>query len=189
MSASVADFLEGLGLAQYRSLFDEQAIDMSLLPALTDAQLVQIGVHALGHRIKLLRAAAALRAPAPSNFAAASQGSALAPSVTPTATTTTPQAMVAERRQLTVMFCDMVGSTALSQRLDPEDLRGLMQRYQQVCGEVVGRHMGTVAQYLGDGLMVYFGWPVAHEDDAQRAVSCGLQLLEVVKSIAAGQPK
>ena len=184
MSASVADFLEGLGLAQYRSLFEEQAIDLDLLPGLSDAQLVQIGVHALGHRIKLMRAAAAWRPRAPSNIAAASRGSAAATAVT----ATTPLPMVAERRQLTVMFCDLVGSTALSQRLDPEDLRGLMQRYQQVCGEVVGRHMGTVAQYLGDGLMVYFGWPVAHEDDAQRAVSCGLQLLEVVKSIAAAEP-
>lgn len=167
MSTSLADFLAGLGLGQYGRLFDEQAIDLGLLPGLSDAQLQQIGVGPLGHRITLMRAAAAL---------AAAQA------------VTTAIPMLAERRQLTVMFCDLVGSTALSQRLDPEDLRGLMQRYQQVCGEVVARHMGTVAQYLGDGLMVYFGWPVAHEDDAQRAVACGLQLLEVVKAIAAAEP-
>ncbi|MFN0186676.1 MAG: ATP-binding protein, partial [Aquabacterium sp.] len=94
----------------------------------------------------------------------------------------------AERRQITVMFCDLVGSTALSQRLDPEDLRNLMQRYQQTCGAVIERQRGTVAQYLGDGLMVYFGWPRAYEDDAQRAVAAALQLVDAVKTIASAQP-
>ena len=174
--ASVLAFLQGLGLAQYAAAFDSQFLDLSLLPALSDAQLQELGVAAMGHRIRLLRAAAALLAPPPAAAAAA------APPPSPIQASVAP---AAERRQLTVLFCDLVGSTALSQRLDPEDLRALMQRYQQTCGEVVARHQGTVAQYLGDGLMVYFGWPRANEDDARRAVACGLQLVEAVKTIVA----
>src|SRR3990172_7506405 len=83
----------------------------------------------------------------------------------------------AERRQLTVMFCDMVGSSTLSEQLDPEELRDVMRNYQEVCSDVIGRHDGHIAQYLGDGLLVYFGYPLAHEDDAQRAVSSGLEVL------------
>ena len=176
--ASVLIFLEGLGLAQYAAEFEAQLIDLALLPALSDAQLQELGVAAMGHRIKLLRAAAALLAPPPAAPTAAA-------AVAPAEATSSP---AAERRQITVMFCDLVGSTALSQRLDPEDLRALMQRYQQTCGEVVARHQGTVAQYLGDGLMVYFGWPRANEDDARRAVACGLQLVEAVKTITAAEP-
>src|SRR5262245_51901457 len=84
----------------------------------------------------------------------------------------------AERRQLTVMFCDLVGSTALSERLDPEDLREVVRAYQQTCTAVIQRYEGSIAQYLGDGLLIYFGYPVAHEDDAQRAVRVGLRIIE-----------
>ena len=84
----------------------------------------------------------------------------------------------AERRQLTVMFCDLVGSTALSARLDPEDLRDILRAYQAACAEVIGRFDGHIAQYLGDGLLVYFGYPQAHEDDAQRAVRAGLGIVD-----------
>src|SRR5262249_33508909 len=91
----------------------------------------------------------------------------------------------AERRQLTVMFCDLVGSTALAHTLDPESLRELMRAYQQTCGRVVEKYEGHVAQYLGDGLMVYFGWPKAHEDDAERAVRSALEIVDAVKSIPA----
>jgi class 3 adenylate cyclase/tetratricopeptide (TPR) repeat protein len=171
-------WLEGLGLAQYAEAFEQQAIDLELLPELSDAQLEQVGVKALGHRIKLARAARELRTPA-------AAGGAPAAAAAPTAT---PHAQ-AERRQITVMFCDLVGSTALSQRLDPEDLRALMQRYQRTCGEIVARQGGHVAQYLGDGLMVYFGWPRAHEDDAQRAVQAALQIVEAVKGIEANEPQ
>src|SRR5262249_17245396 len=90
----------------------------------------------------------------------------------------------AERRQLTVMFCDLVGSTELSRRLDPELLRELMHAYQQTCGKVIERYQGHVAQYLGDGLMVYFGWPKAHEDDTERAVRSALEIVEAVKSVS-----
>ena len=88
----------------------------------------------------------------------------------------------AERRQLTVMFCDLVGSTALSTQLDPEDLRAVIQRYQQTCADVIQRHDGYIAQYLGDGLLVYFGYPTAHEDDARRAVRAGLEIVEASHS-------
>lgn len=165
--------LEGLGLAQYAASFEEQAIDLDLLPELTEAHLERLGVKAQGHRIKLLRAAAALAAAPAAAVPTAPPMQALAP---------------AERRQITVMFCDLVGSTALSQRLDAEDLRALMQRYRRACGEVVARHQGTVAQYLGDGLMVYFGWPRAHEDDAQRAVMAALEVVDAVKGIDADEP-
>src|SRR6476646_1979918 len=94
----------------------------------------------------------------------------------------------AERRQLTVMFCDLVGSTALAERLDPEELRDLMQTYQRACGEVIARYEGHVAQYLGDGLMVYFGWPRAHEDDAVRAIRAGLEVVNAVSEIKATVP-
>ena len=168
--ASVQDWLESLGLGQYAAKFDEQAIDLGLLPSLGEVELQQLGVKALGHRIRLMQAASVLRTAAPAS-----------PAVPVAAT-------AAERRQLTVLCCDMVGSTALSQRLDPEDLRALMQAYQQACAEVVAHHQGMVAQYLGDGLTVYFGWPRAHEDDARRSVACGLQLLDAVKAIAAPEP-
>src|SRR5215510_3472549 len=91
----------------------------------------------------------------------------------------------AERRQLTVMFCDLVGSTALSQQLDPEELREVMRAYQETCAAVIARFEGHLAKYLGDGLLVYFGYPVAHEDDAQRAVRAGLGILAELPSLNA----
>ena len=91
------------------------------------------------------------------------------------------QPPTAERRQLTVMFCDLVGSTALSTQLDPEDLREVVQKYQQTCAEVIQRHEGYIAQYLGDGLLVYFGYPAAHEDDARRAVRTGLEIITTLQ--------
>jgi class 3 adenylate cyclase/predicted ATPase len=94
----------------------------------------------------------------------------------------------AERRQLTVMFCDLVGSTALSARLDPEDLREVVRQYQQTCATVIQRHDGHIAQYLGDGLLVYFGYPIAHEDDARRAVRTGLEIIEAIRGQASQQP-
>ena len=89
----------------------------------------------------------------------------------------------AERRQLTVMFCDLVGSTSLSEQLDPEELREVIRSYQEVCAEVISRFEGYIAQYLGDGLLVYFGYPLAHEDDAQRAVRAGLEIVGVIHEL------
>ncbi len=127
----------------------------------------KLGV-SLGHRKKLLKAIAELngsQAPAPT-----------AQPIQASPPTRESISAEAERRQLTVMFCDLVGSTALAERLDPEELRDLMQAYQRACGEVIARYDGHVAQYLGDGLMVYFGWPQAHEDDAVRAIRAGLEV-------------
>lgn len=171
--SALHELLQTLGLAQYQAAFDEQAIDLELLPELSDAQLEQLGVKALGHRIKLRRAAAEW---------AARAGEAAAPPV-PAPVVAAPVSSGAERRQITVMFCDLVGSTALSQRLDPEDLRALMQHYQRACADAIERHEGTVAQLLGDGVMAYFGWPRAHEDDAARAVQTALAIVEAVKAI------
>ena len=108
------------------------------------------------------------------------------PSAAPAAArpqTLSPSAPEAERRQLTVLFCDVVGSTALSARLDPEDLRDVVRAYQRTCAEVIQRFDGYIAQYLGDGLLVYFGYPQAHEDDAQRAVRAGLGMVEALGTL------
>jgi class 3 adenylate cyclase len=95
-----------------------------------------------------------------------------------------PPDAAAERRQLTVLFCDLVGSTALSTQLDPEDLRAVVQQYQQTCAEIIRRHDGYIAQYLGDGLLVYWGYPIAHEDDARRAVRAGLEIVTTLQSLS-----
>jgi class 3 adenylate cyclase/tetratricopeptide (TPR) repeat protein len=137
--------------------------------------LKELGVSSMGHRKKLLNAIAKLN-----------DGAVAASSPTETAPHLPTDA--AERRQLTVMFCDLVGSTALSQKLDPETLRELMRSYQQSCGAVIGKYDGHVAQYLGDGLMVYFGWPRAHEDDAERAICAALEIVEAVKQVQTPEP-
>src|SRR5207245_5936159 len=95
------------------------------------------------------------------------------------------EAPEAERRQLTVLFCDLVDSTALAARLDPEELREVVRAYQETCAAVIQRFEGHIAQYLGDGLLVYFGYPLAHEDDAQRAVRTGLEIVEAIKRLRA----
>ncbi len=178
---SVYQWLLGLGLEQYTESFERHAIELDLLPALGDAELDLLGVRVLGHRLKLLRAIAAIAAtPAqPLQTHRATPAVAVAPVA---------HGIGPERRQLTVMFCDLVGSTALSHELDPEDLRALMQRYQHICGAAVERHAGHVAQYLGDGLMVYFGWPRAFEDAAQRALLTALEIVDAVKAVAAARP-
>ena len=107
-------------------------------------------------------------------------GSRLVPQAAPIDGSQEEIALEAERRQLTVMFCDLVGSTPLSEQLDPEDLRKVMQAYQETCGKVIRRFEGNIAQYLGDGLLVYFGYPQAHEDDAQRAARTGLGIVEAI---------
>jgi class 3 adenylate cyclase len=91
----------------------------------------------------------------------------------------------AERRQLTVMFCDLVGSTALAERLDPEELREVLAQYQDACADVIHRYEGHIARYVGDGLLVYFGYPQAHEDDAQRAVRSGLSIVDAIRELEA----
>ena len=167
----IADWLEKLGLGQYAQRFAENDIDFDILSDLTDQDLEKIGVTSLGHRRKLLRAIGNLKGVEQITPAVAV---AAAPPAIPRAADT------AERRQVTVMFSDLVGSTALSARMDPEDLRVLISAYHKCVAEAVRRFGGFVAQYLGDGVLVYFGYPEAHEDDAERAVRAGLELIAAV---------
>jgi class 3 adenylate cyclase/predicted ATPase len=165
----VAEWLEKLGMSEYAQRFAENRIDFSVLPDLTDHDLEKLGV-VLGDRRKMLRAVADLEAHKITIAAAAA-----APAGPPRDT--------AERRQVTVMFSDLVGSTALSARLDPEDLREVISAYQKCVAETVRRFDGFVAKYMGDGVLVYFGYPQAHEDDAERAVRAGLELIGVVSAL------
>ena len=169
----VVVWLRSLGLGKYEAAFRENDIDETVLPSLTAEDLKELGVAALGHRRKLLDAIAALRTDA----------SGKGPSADVAATSSAPSASPedrAERRQVTVMFSDLVGSTALSARMDPEDLREVISAYQKCVAETVQRFGGFVAKYMGDGVLVYFGYPQAHEDDAERAVRAGLELVAAV---------
>jgi class 3 adenylate cyclase len=169
----ISDWLEKLGLAGYAQRFAENGIDFSVLRYLTDQDLEKIGV-LLGHRRKMLAAIGELSgAPQPSHE----------PAVHPE-----PKQVSAERRQLTVMFTDLVGSSALSTRLDPEDLRAVIGGYHKCVAETVARFGGFVAKYMGDGVLVYFGYPQAHEDDAERAVRAGLALIEAVAKLPSVDP-
>jgi predicted ATPase/class 3 adenylate cyclase len=168
---NVATWLRQLGLERYEQAFRDNAIDVEILPELTDADLEKLGV-LLGHRKKLLKAIAALRTDEASSASLLQAGSSVPPEARRTAG--------AERRQLTVMFVDLVGSTALSAKLDPEEMGQVIRGYQHTCAEVVQRWDGNVAKYMGDGVLVYFGWPRAHEDDAERAVRAGLELVAAV---------
>jgi len=175
MSASIENWLGELGFGQYLDVFVENDVDVRALPHLTEADLRELGV-SLGHRRILLAAIAelttALKAqPDPGD----------APAVT--APPSEEASKEAEYRFLSVLFCDLVGSTELSQRLDPEDMRDLMRRYQDAVAGAVTRYGGHVAKYLGDGVLAYFGWPLAYEDQAERAVRAGLEALAAVESI------
>ncbi len=169
----VVVWLRSLGLERYEAAFRENKIDETVLPSLTHENLKELGVTALGHRLKLLDAIAALRADTSAKVACVD--ATIAPSAQRVA-----REDRAERRQVTVLFSDLVGSTALSARMDPEDLRELISAYHKCVAEAVHRFGGFVAQYLGDGVLVYFGYPEAHEDDAERAVRAGLELIAAV---------
>jgi class 3 adenylate cyclase len=173
-------WLRSLGLGKYEAAFRDNEIDETVLPSLTHENLKELGVSALGHRLKLLDAVAALRAhvsaPTPPTISDA-------PLATDNASRDT-----AERRQVTVMFSDLVGSTALSARMDPEDLREVISAYQKSVAETVRRCGGFVAKYMGDGVLVYFGYPQAHEDDAERAVRAGLELIAAVTALKSPVP-
>jgi hypothetical protein len=165
----IADWLKTLGMSEYTQRFAENDIDTSVLRDLTDQDLKDLGV-SLGHRRKILRAISEL--------------SSAAPLTTEPAVGTEAKAQdTAERRQVTVMFADLVGSTALSARMDPEDLREVISAYQKCVAETVRRFGGFVAKYMGDGVLVYFGYPQAHEDDAERAVRAGLELIAAVTGL------
>src|SRR5690349_3843873 len=170
----VAAWLQGLGLERYAPAFLENRIEADILPSLTLEDLRDLGVTLVGDRRRLLDAIAALGV-------ATSTPAASAPAVTAPA----PAPADAERRQLTVMFCDLVGSTALSTRHDPGDLRELIGDYHRAVSKTVGRFDGFVAKYMGDGVLIYFGYPQAHEDDAERAVRAGLEVIEAVGQLPA----
>jgi class 3 adenylate cyclase len=165
----IAAWLRGLGLAQYEPAFRENAIDSTVLRNLTAEDLKDLGVVLVGHRRRLLDAIEALDPAAP-------------------AAPKTPLRSDAERRQLTVMFCDLVGSTALSTRFDPEDLREIVSAYHRCVADTVARFSGFVAKYMGDGVLIYFGYPEAHEDDAERAVRAGLAVIDAVGGLAISEP-
>ena len=166
-------WLRHLGLEQYEAIFRDNAINEKVLPRLTAEDLKDLGVVIVGHRRTLLDAIAVLRADADAKAAPAD--------AVPVIDTSPKDA--AERRQVTVMFSDLVGSTALSARMDPEDLREVISAYQKCVAETVGRFGGFVAKYMGDGVLVYFGYPQAHEDDAERAVRAGLELIAAVAGL------
>lgn len=154
----VVEWLRGLGLEQYETAFREAEIGPDILPDLTDADLVELGV-SLGNRKRLLKAIAALREKS------------------------MPASDEAERRQLTVMFCDLVGSTEISARLDPEDMRDVIRAYQDACSGAIARYDGFVARFMGDGILAYFGFPRAHEDEAERAIRSGLDIVDAVADL------
>jgi class 3 adenylate cyclase len=173
---SIAEWLEGLGLGQYTQRFAENGIDISVVRDLTDQDLKDIGV-LLGHRRKMLRAIGDLN-----DASVAATASSTAAATEPT------RQDDAERRQLTVMFCDLAGSTALSGRLDPEEMREIIRAYQDTCSGPVARYDGFIAKFLGDGILAYFGFPRAHEDDAERAVRAGLDIVAAVGRLRAPEP-
>jgi class 3 adenylate cyclase len=177
----VAQWLRGLGLEQYVAGFRDNDIDGEILRRLTAEDLRELGVLSIGHRRRLLDAIAALDEIGTAGVPPAS-------AVPPAA----PVATDAERRQLTVMFCDLVGSTALWRQTDPEDLNALIGAYHRAVAEQVGRFGGYVAIYMGDGVLSYFGYLQAHEDDAALAIHAGLAILDAVPAFAmqaASQPQ
>jgi predicted ATPase/class 3 adenylate cyclase len=170
----IAGWLEKIGLAQYAPRFAENDISFAILSDLTDQDLKELGVSSLGHRRQLLRAIAELNT-------VEKDARKIAPA------TVAPDTRLpndgAERRRLTVMFCDLVGSTVLSARLDPEDMRDIIGAYHRSCAEQIAKAGGFVAKYMGDGVLAYFGYPQAHEHDAERAVLAGLALVEAVPKL------
>jgi class 3 adenylate cyclase len=170
ITMNIGVWLRGLGLERYEQAFRDNEIDLRVLPKLTADDLKELGVAAIGHRRLLIDAIAALRA----------EGAGAAADNAAPATPPRRAATEAERRQLTVMFCDLVGSTALSAQTDPEDLAALIGAYHRAVTAQVERFSGYVAKYMGDGVLAYFGWPQAHEDDPVLAIETGLAVVDAV---------
>jgi class 3 adenylate cyclase/predicted ATPase len=175
----IAEWLEKLGMSEYAQRFAENDIDVEVLSELTDSDFDRLGV-SIGHRRKMMRAIREL--------ASSPVSSGREPPASVVTDTQAAPRDTAERRQVTVMFSDVVGSTALSARMDPEDLREVISAYQKCVAETVQRFGGFVAKYMGDGVLIYFGYPQAHEDDAERAVRAGLELGAAVGALKTRAP-
>ncbi len=182
MNDRVSAWLNELGLGIYCDSFEQNAIDWEVLPELNEGDLEALGV-LLGHRKKLLRAIAQL-----SQSAEVMDRVSIPISVVPERQPFYPEGDQAERRQLTVMFCDLVDSTPLSRHLDPEDLQDVVRRFLDACSQAIRRFDGYIAKYMGDGMLIYFGYPHAHENDAERAVHSGLAILDVAKALNQDNP-
>jgi class 3 adenylate cyclase/tetratricopeptide (TPR) repeat protein len=182
MSMDVGNFLRELGLHQYEAAFRDNGIDIRVLPKLTAEDLKDLGVTMVGHRRLLLESIAALREPTARRVTTGAEALDAAPvgGTQPSSTTE------AERRPLSVMFCDLIGSTSLSSRLDPEDLRELIRGYQARVAATIQQFDGFIARYVGDGVLIYFGWPEARETDAERAVRAGLAVAAAVGATSVG---
>src|ERR1700737_4060734 len=167
----VGGWLRNLGLGRYEPAFIENAIDNDVLPELTEGDLEKLGIP-LGDRKRLIKAIGAMPARS-DNASTTTQAGGHAQSWPP-------RVAAAERRHLTVMICDLVGSTALSARLDPEDMRAVMDAYHAACTRIVSKYDGFLAEFRGDGILAYFGYPYAHEDDAERTVRAGLDIIAAV---------
>ena len=174
---NIAAWLRSLGLEQYEPAFRDNHIDAELVPRLTTEDLKELGIVSVGHRRKLLDAITELNN-------AAGRADELpvdpGPASAPLQRSDELRQPGAERRQLTILFCDLVGSTELSHRLDPEDYRSIIACFQHACANTIARFDGFLAKYMGDGVLAYFGYPQAHEDEASRAVRAGLALVERV---------
>src|SRR5256885_9669251 len=160
----IAEWLASIGLSEYAERFADNAVDLSVLRDLTEQDLRDLGV-LLGHRRKILRAISELDGVIPAPIETATEAA---------------LRDVAERRHLTVMICDLVGSTALSARLDPEDMRVVIDAYHAACARITRNYDGFLAEFRGDGILAYFGYPLAHEDDAERTVRAGLDIIAAV---------
>jgi class 3 adenylate cyclase/predicted ATPase len=175
----VKAWLSRLGLEQYERTFRDNDVDGEVLPELTAEDLIDLGVTSIGHRRRMLAAITLLR----EQPVAESEKAGLAAAPTENQMGHDPAASTAERRQLTVMFCDLVGSTALSTQFDPEDMREIIGAYHHTVADIVADADGFISRFMGDGVLVYFGYPQAHEDDAERAVRAGLRILEAVRRL------
>jgi class 3 adenylate cyclase/predicted ATPase/ABC-type transport system involved in cytochrome c biogenesis ATPase subunit len=176
MSERVTQWLEQLGLGEYATVFADNDIDWELLPELDQETLKEIGITSAGHRLRILKSIKTIQSE-PSDRGQIEEKASVASS-------SAAEQAEAERRQLTVMFCDLVGSTSLAERLDPEDFRDIIRSYQDACAGAISRFEGYVARYVGDGLLVYFGFPRAHEDDAERALHAALGILAAMEKLS-----
>ena len=170
--SDLRQWLDSLGLGRYTDVFAQNDIDRETLPRLTEHDLAMLGV-SLGHRKKLRKAIVDSETSAP-------------PATTLRHAQETDAGSKLERRHLTVVFCDLVGSTALSTQLDPEDLREILHEFQNRCAQAIRRYEGHIARFSGDGVLAYFGFPTAHEDDAERAVRSALQMIELLNARGVG---